>query len=92
MLDTILQHHERLDGSGYPKGLTDKEILLTSKILAVADVVEAMLSDRPHRRARDVEEAMEEISSNSGKLYDSLVVKSCLELFQGGFSFEAHKE
>lgn len=92
VLDTILQHHERLDGSGYPKGLTDKEILLTSKILAVADVVEAMLSDRPHRRAHDVEEAMEEISSNSGKLYDSLVVKSCLELFQGGFSFEAHKE
>jgi len=92
VLKTIIQHHERINGSGYPKGLTDEEILLTSKILAVADVVEAMLSERPYRRAHDVEEAMEEISSNSGKLYDSLVVKSCLELFQGGFSFEAHKE
>ncbi|HDP77912.1 MAG TPA: HD domain-containing protein [Mesotoga infera] len=92
VLDTILQHHERLDGSGYPEGLTDKEILLTSKILSVADVVEAMLSERPYRRAHSVEEAMEEIGSNSGKLYDSSVVNSCLELFQSGFSFKAHEE
>ena len=92
VLTTILQHHERLDGSGYPEGLTGDNLIVTSKILAVADVVEAMLSDRPHRRAHNVEDAMKEISSNSGKLFDSDVVKICEELFESGFSFGAGEE
>jgi len=86
---SILQHHERLDGSGYPKGLRDEEILLASKILAVADVVEAMASHRPYRPALGVTAAMEEISKNRGKLYEPDVVDACLKLFKDGiFQFK----
>ena len=85
----ILQHHERLDGSGYPGGLKDKEILLEAKILAVADVVEAMSSRRPYRAALGINKALEEISKNKGKLYDSDVVDACIKLFkEDRFKFE----
>jgi len=77
----ILQHHERLNGSGYPKGLSGKKTLLEARILAVADVVEAIASHRPYRPSRGVEAAMEEIRENKGILYDPEVVDSCLYLF-----------
>lgn len=78
----VHQHHERLDGSGYPLGLSGEDILLEAKILAVADVVEAMSSHRPYRPALGMEKALMEISRNRGILYDSNVVDACLELFQ----------
>jgi len=80
--EIVLQHHERLDGSGYPKGLKGKDIHLEAKILAVADVVEAMATHRPYRAALSIEEALNEIKSNQGKLYDSNVVKACLTIFK----------
>jgi len=87
----ILQHHERLDGSGYPEGLKDKEILLEAKILAVADVVEAMSSYRPYRPSLGIDKALEEISKNKGKLYDPGVVDTCIKLFkEDGFKFKQH--
>jgi putative two-component system response regulator len=74
----VLQHHERLDGSGYPQGLSSTDILLDAKILAVADVVEAMASYRPYRPARPLEEALKEIEDHKGTLYDPDVVDACL--------------
>ncbi|MBE3100898.1 MAG: HD domain-containing protein [Firmicutes bacterium] len=79
--DIILQHHERLDGSGYPKGLKNDEILIEAKILAVADVVEAMMSHRPYRPALGINKALKEIETGKNKLYDPLVVETCLDLF-----------
>jgi PAS domain S-box-containing protein/putative nucleotidyltransferase with HDIG domain len=76
----VLQHHERLDGSGYPDGLSDDDILLEARILAVADVVEAMASHRPYRPAHTLEETMEEIRSHKATLYDPEVVDACLRL------------
>jgi response regulator RpfG family c-di-GMP phosphodiesterase len=85
----LLQHHERMDGSGYPAGLSGEDILLEARILAVADVVEAMISDRPYRLALDIKDALEEISQNRGVLYDPEVVNACLRLFtEKGFTFE----
>jgi putative nucleotidyltransferase with HDIG domain len=85
----ILQHHERMDGSGYPQGLAGVEILLEARILAVADVVEAMASHRPYRDAHGLELAMEEISRNRGSLYDPEVVDACLRVFkEQRFTFE----
>jgi len=85
----ILQHHERMDGSGYPTGLSGKEILLEARILGVADVVEAMSSHRPYRPALGVNKALEEISKNRGILYDPEVVDACVKLFkEKGFKFE----
>jgi putative nucleotidyltransferase with HDIG domain len=78
----VLQHHERLDGSGYPQGLTEKDILMESKILAVADVVEAMASHRPYRPALRLEEALEEIDRHKGRFYDSQVTDACTRLFR----------
>jgi len=72
----VLQHHERIDGSGYPQGLCDDDILLEARILAVADVVEAMSSHRPYRPALGLEKALEEISLKKGKLYDPRVVEA----------------
>jgi HD-GYP domain-containing protein (c-di-GMP phosphodiesterase class II) len=87
--DMVLEHHERLDGSGYPQRLEEKEILLEAKILAVADVVEAMASDRPYRPAHGLEEALAEISEHSGTLYDADVVDACLSLFrEKGFDLQ----
>ena len=77
----IFQHHERMDGSGYPQGLSGEEIILEARILAVADVVEAMASFRPYRPARGLDKALEEISQNRGVLYDPGVVDACLKLF-----------
>lgn len=77
----ILQHHERVDGSGYPEGLADKNILLEAKILAVADVIEAMSSHRPYRPALGIGSALEEITKYQGSIYDSKVVEKCLKLF-----------
>ncbi len=78
----IIQHHERINGSGYPHGLGSREILLEAKILGVADVVEAMCSHRPYRPALGIDKALEEISGKRGTLYDPEVVDNCLEIYQ----------
>jgi len=78
----VLQHHERMDRSGYPVGLSGEQILLEAKILGVADVVEAMASHRPYRPALGIEAALEEVSRNRGILYDGEVVDACLKLFR----------
>jgi PAS domain S-box-containing protein/putative nucleotidyltransferase with HDIG domain len=78
----VLQHHERMDGFGYPLGIPGPEILMEARVLAVADVVEAMASHRPYRPALGVDKALEEISKGSGKSYDPEVVDACLKLFK----------
>jgi putative two-component system response regulator len=78
----ILQHHERLDGSGYPNGISGEDILLEARIIGVADVVEAMSSHRPYRAALGDERALGEIEDNCGRFYDERVVRSCLSLFR----------
>ncbi|MFA5400957.1 MAG: PAS domain S-box protein [Dehalococcoidia bacterium] len=84
----VWQHHERIDGSGYPQGLAGEQIMLEARILAVADVVEAMSSHRPYRPALGVEKALEEITRNRSTLYDAQVVDACLLLFsEKGFKF-----
>ncbi len=86
--DIVLQHHERMDGSGYPAGLRGDEILMPARILAVADVIEAMATHRPYRPALTIDAALDEISRNRGRLYDSDVVDACLRVFQiKGFAF-----
>lgn len=85
----ILQHHEKLDGSGYPQGLTKDEICIEARILTVADVVEAIASYRPYRPGLGVGAALEEISTNKSVLYDPDVVDACLTVFDTrGFKFE----
>lgn len=79
--ETIYQHHERRDGSGYPKGLKGDEISVEAQILMVADVVEAMMSHRPYRPAMGLAKALEEIETNSGTLYHTEVVAACIGLF-----------
>ena len=87
--EIVLQHHERMDGSGYPQGLSGEEIRLEARILAVADAVEAMSSHRPYRPAHGIEKALEEISQCKGILYDSEVVDACLKLFnEKRFTFD----
>jgi PAS domain S-box-containing protein len=82
----VLEHHERMDGSGYPNSLTGDSLLLESKILAVADVVESMASHRPYRPGLGIEAALEEIEKNKGTSYDKAVVDACLRLFrENGF-------
>ncbi len=89
----VLQHHERMDGSGYPQGLSGNDILLEARILGVADVVEAMAPHRPYRPALGVGGALEEILHNKGTLYDPEVVDACLKLFyERGFMFEQKME
>jgi PAS domain S-box-containing protein len=89
LADLVLKHHERLDGSGYPQGLSGDQIPLEVRILSVADVVEAMASHRPYRAALGIGKALEEITRNRGKLYDKQVVKACLKIFyDGDFSFD----
>jgi putative two-component system response regulator len=78
----VLQHHERLDGSGYPQGLKGDEILLEARIITVADVVESMTSHRPYRPSLGLDAALEEIERNRGVLYDPLVVDACSRLFR----------
>ncbi|WP_456298800.1 HD domain-containing phosphohydrolase [Desulfovibrio subterraneus] len=85
--DIVHQHHERLDGTGYPNGLSGQDILQESRILAVADVVEAMSSHRPYRPSLGLPPALEEIRSGMGTAYDKDAVEACIALFEAGFSF-----
>jgi len=80
--DIVYQHHERLDGTGYPRRLRGKDIILEARILAVADVVEAITAERPYRRAVGIDAALEEISRHRGQLYDAAVVDACLDVFR----------
>ena len=87
--DIVLQHHERMNGSGYPAGLKGEEILLEARIMAVADVVEAMCSRRSYRPAQRLDGALREIARNKGVLYDANVAEACLTAFlDKGFKFE----
>jgi HD-GYP domain-containing protein (c-di-GMP phosphodiesterase class II) len=89
LAETIYQHHERLDGSGYPRQLNGESILLEARILAVADVVESITSFRPYRPELGMEAALAEIESNKGVLYDFSVVEICVALVKRhGFDFE----
>jgi PAS domain S-box-containing protein/putative nucleotidyltransferase with HDIG domain len=81
------QHHERQDGSGYPEGLSGDEILPEARILAVADVVEAMASHRPYRAALGIEVALDEVRSGAGTRYEAAVVEACERVFAEGFAF-----
>jgi HD-GYP domain-containing protein (c-di-GMP phosphodiesterase class II) len=78
----VLQHHERMNGSGYPKNLRGDEIILEARIMAVADVVEAMASHRPYRAALGIDAALAEIEKNKGTHYDNTVADACLRLFR----------
>ena len=90
---TVLQHHERLDGSGYPYGLSGQDILMEARIVAVADVIEATSSHRPYRPAPGIDKAMDEISKGGGILYDSKVAETCLNLFtKKNFNFSIKPE
>jgi len=85
----VLQHHERLDGSGYPQGVTGDRILLEARILTVADVVEAMASHRPYRPSLGLDKALEEIVDKKGRFYDPDVVEACVGLFtENKFAFK----
>jgi HD-GYP domain-containing protein (c-di-GMP phosphodiesterase class II) len=87
--EVALGHHERMDGSGYPNSLLADEIILPARIVAVADVVEAMTQHRPYRPARGLDEALAEIRDGAGTLYDVDVVNACVAVFEGGFTFES---
>jgi response regulator RpfG family c-di-GMP phosphodiesterase len=82
--DIVYQHHERLDGSGYPRGLKGDEILLEARIIMVADVIDAMSTHRPYRPGLGIEKAKNELINNRGIHYDSLVVDTCLKLMDEG--------
>jgi putative two-component system response regulator len=82
LADVILQHHERLNGSGYPQGLTEGDIMLQARILAVADVFETIASHRPYRPSLGLDHAIDELNRNSGVLYDPAVVGSCLRIIK----------
>jgi PAS domain S-box-containing protein len=87
--DMVLQHHERLDGSGYPQGLKGGQIVPGARIMAVADVVEALASHRPYRTAQGIDAALAEIARGRGTLYDPAAVDACLRLFrEGKFAFQ----
>ena len=85
--DIVSQHHERMDGSGYPAGLKGDGIMIEARILAVADVVEAMSHHRPYRPSLGIDAALEEIRSNKGVCFDRDVVDACLRVFETGFAF-----
>ena len=90
LAEIVYQHHERLNGTGYPNGLSGENILLEARIMCVADVVEAMSSHRPYRPAHGIDKALDEILKNRGILYDSRVVDICIKLFkEKQFSFES---
>jgi len=90
VMQIVLQHHERLDGSGYPQGLKGEEILLEARLMGVADVVEAMSSHRPYRAALGIDRALAEIETNIGNHYDADAANACLSLFrQHGFHFDS---
>jgi putative nucleotidyltransferase with HDIG domain len=83
--EIILQHHEKLDGSGYPQGLSGDQIAIEARILIVADIVEAMSSHRPYREALGIEPALAQIQSEKGSKLDAEVVDACLAIFDGGY-------
>jgi putative nucleotidyltransferase with HDIG domain len=85
--EIILQHHEQMNGSGYPRGLSGDSILEEARVLAVADVIEAIASNRPYRPAFTLERALDMIRKNKEILYDPDVVEACLRLFEKGFNF-----
>jgi HD-GYP domain-containing protein (c-di-GMP phosphodiesterase class II) len=85
--EVALQHHERLDGSGYPYGIPGGEIILPARIIAVADVVEAMTQHRPYRPGLGLDKALAEVSAGAGTLFDADVVESCIAVFEAGFTF-----
>ena len=85
--EVALQHHERLNGSGYPHALVGDDIILPARIVAVADVVEAMSNHRPYRPAIGLEQALDQVASNAGVLYDAEAVRHCLAAFEDGFEF-----
>jgi len=87
LAEMILQHHERMDGSGYPQGLKGDEIMVEARILAVADIVEAMSSHRPYRPALGLDKALNQIKQDKGTLLDPRVVDACLRVFKGGYNF-----
>ena len=87
VVDIVAQHHERLDGSGYPDGLRGDEILPEAKVLAVADVVEAMASHRPYRPGLGLDAALDEVRSGAGVKFDAAAVEACERVFAAGFSF-----
>lgn len=89
--EAALQHHERLDGSGYPRCLSGAAVIPEARILAVADVVEAMSSHRPYREALGVEAALSEVQSGAGTRYDADVVSACEMVIVAGFRFETRK-
>jgi HD-GYP domain-containing protein (c-di-GMP phosphodiesterase class II) len=82
LAEIVYQHHERMDGSGYPRNLKGDDILMEARIMAVADVVESMASHRPYRPALGIDKALEEIEKNKGTLYDNAVADTCLRLFR----------
>ena len=89
LAEVVYQHHERMDGSGYPRNMKGDEILIEARIMAVADVVEAMASHRPYRPALGIEAALEEIEKNKGIIYDHAVAEACLRLFgQKGYQLK----
>lgn len=89
----VRQHHEKLDGSGYPLGLSGDDILLEARILCIADVVEAMASNRPYRPALGVSAALEEVTLHRGRLFDLDGVDACVRVFaRGDFQFSEHGE
>ncbi len=91
LAEIVYQHHERMDGSGYPRNLKGDEILMEARIMAVADVVEAMASHRPYRAAVGIDAALDEIKKNRGILYDDTVADACLSLFrEKGFQFKGN--
>jgi HD-GYP domain-containing protein (c-di-GMP phosphodiesterase class II) len=83
----VLQHHERINGTGYPQRLEGEDVLLEARIIGVADVVEAMSSHRPYRPALGTTRALEEIHAGRGTLFDADVVDACLSVFTKGFGF-----
>jgi PAS domain S-box-containing protein len=86
--EAVLQHHERLDGSGYPRGLAAESVIVEARILAVADVTEAITAHRPYRPALGLETALAEIEAGKGRLYDAAAVEACIALFRNkGFAF-----
>jgi HD-GYP domain-containing protein (c-di-GMP phosphodiesterase class II) len=89
LAEIVRQHHERLDGSGYPQGLRGDEILLEARIIAVADVFEAMASDRPYRAGLGMEAALAALEAGEGTTYDPLVVETCRRLLMEGFAFDS---
>jgi HD-GYP domain-containing protein (c-di-GMP phosphodiesterase class II) len=85
--EIVYQHHERCDGSGYPRGLRGDDLLPGARVIMVADVVEAMSSYRPYRAALGVDAAMAEIAQGEGRLYDAEVSAACKRVFDSGFVF-----